>query len=179
MRNKKFGLYSLLMLIALLLAACNLGGNQGGDNGDDNGGGGLQFDVRPAGPRPTQTPLPTDIPDIGLGEDGRETTSDEPIQINSSWAANITSGRAHNYTFDGEAGQTLEITVQQMDEQGNPAFDLYGPDERLILGDATNGPTYYDAFAQFELPEDGSYTVRVYGYDNRSTDYSIFIREIR
>lgn len=169
---KKPGLI-LFIIVAVVLAGCNMPG-RGGDGPE---GGGLSFDIRPDGPQPTATFPPTAIPDLTLGEDGRDTTAEDPLSIGGRWGSSMKEGEAHNYTFEGATGQAIRINLQRVGDTGNPAFDLYGPDGQLILGDATSGLETYDALATIELPEDGLYTIRVYMYDVRAGSYAINLEE--
>ncbi len=172
--GKTKSVFMVLIVMMLALVGCEFGGGEPPDVGDS---GGLNFNVRPAGERPTATFAPTEIPELTLGEDGRETTIEDSLEINGRWGNSLLQGEAHNYTFEGTAGQQLAITVQRVGDSGNPAFDLYGPDNKLILGDALSGFNRYDAMADVDLPADGSYTIRVYMYDVQRGSYAINLLE--
>lgn len=66
---------------------------------------------------------------------------------------------AHNWTFEGRAGQTVEITAQTLD-QCDPRIRLLNPTGGMLAID-DDGGGYPNSYLVYTLPIDGVYTVRV------------------
>jgi hypothetical protein len=96
-------------------------------------------------------------------------------EINSSLRLEVTGGgvlspgesqtatldsltEAHDWTFEGQAGQQVSIVVEG-DDWADPRVTLLSPDgEILAVANRNDGP---DEILSHALPADGAYTIRV------------------
>jgi hypothetical protein len=69
---------------------------------------------------------------------------------------------AHDWTFEGRAGQvvTLRCTAAAGAET-DPRINLLAPDGSWLIADDDGGEGLNSLIANFELPADGTYTVKV------------------
>lgn len=103
-------------------------------------------------PTAEPTSQPTTVPpgsDIVIGE-----------SVNGELAGNTT---ADSYTFEGEAGQTVSISVT------SDAFDTFliltGPNGAQLLTDDDSGGNLNALIESYALPDNGTYTVTVGSFD--------------
>jgi len=97
---------------------------------------------------------------VYTGGDSFATTSIETLAVGQTAAGGINSVfQAHNWLFEGRAGQPVTIRV---DGQGrcDPRAALIGPDGQVIAQDDDNGGGR-SALIMASLPVSGVYTVRV------------------
>jgi pre-peptidase len=78
--------------------------------------------------------------------------------------------RVYAISFEGEAGQEINITARDFGGAfTDPLIALLGPDGEPIAGDDDFGGGLDSEIDNFELPEDGTYTLLVShaegGYD--------------
>jgi hypothetical protein len=110
---------------------------------------------------------------VYTGGDSFATTAIESITIGQAVNGRIDSVfQAHNWLFDGLAGQTVTIRV---DGEGrcDPRATLIGPDGQVIARDDDNGGGR-NALIMVNLPANGMYTVRVDVWVEG--DYTLLIR---
>lgn len=81
---------------------------------------------------------------------------------------------AHNWAFEGRAGQTVEITAQTLD-QCDPRIRLLNPTGGMLAMD-DDGGGYPNSYLQYTLPVDGVYTVRVDVF--RGGSYRLAVRTL-
>lgn len=94
------------------------------------------------------------------GGDGYDTTLLETIQIGETREATLDSLlEAHNWQFQGTAGQTVTIRVNAIGDT-DPRAKLIDPSGNVIAEDDDGGGGY-DSLIVATLPVDGTYTVRV------------------
>ena len=92
--------------------------------------------------------------------DGLNTTKVDTITVGETKNDNL-SGifEAHNYTFDGTAGQTVTITAIGTGDT-DPRVYLIDPSGNKI-GEDDDGGGGYNALLTMTLPSTGKYTIRV------------------
>lgn len=138
----------LLLALAMLLAAC----------------GGAPAST----PTPTPPPVSTPYPQPRQGDD-MPTTGGGAVGLGNTLSESIAeSGDAHSWTFAGQAGQMVTITVEgegEGDARTDPRLRLLNPSGQEI-GEADDTGRPYglartDAVLAITLPDDGTYTVRV------------------
>lgn len=93
--------------------------------------------------------------------DGLETTGGGELTVGGGpEAATLDSlSEAHDWTFEGEAGQAITIDVMGQGDT-DPRARLLDPSGELLAED-DDGGGYYNARIVTTLPETGTYTVRV------------------
>ncbi|MGF1504139.1 MAG: hypothetical protein ACFB51_03230 [Anaerolineae bacterium] len=92
--------------------------------------------------------------------DGYETTLDRSIQIGEGNGDTLdVLFTAHNWRFQGDAGQTVRILVRS-DGVSDPRFTLYDADLGVIAADDDGGEGL-NAEATVTLPTSGEYILRV------------------
>jgi hypothetical protein len=98
------------------------------------------------------------------GGDGYETTLVQEITVGQTSAPTQINGlfEAHNWLFQGTAGQTVTIRVSGLGDC-DPRFKLIDPNGDIIGDDddSGGGANGYDALLTITLPMSGTYTVRV------------------
>jgi hypothetical protein len=88
------------------------------------------------------------------------TTHEETIRLGAGNGDEIEEFfTAHNWYFEGEAGQTVTILVRS-DGQSDPRFWLYDEEYNLLAEDDDSGEGV-NATETVTLPADGTYTVRI------------------
>jgi hypothetical protein len=94
------------------------------------------------------------------GGDGLSTTLVQTIDLGQTQQARLDDVfDAHNWQFDGSAGQSVTIQVNSL-EGSDPQAKLIDPRGQVIAQDDDNGGGH-DALIVTTLPSDGVYTVRV------------------
>ncbi len=95
--------------------------------------------------------------------------SGSQIVIGDTVAGTLTGDLVTTYTFQGEAGQVVDITLT------SEAFDAYlsliGPDGRELIIDDDSAGNLNARISLFELPANGTYTISVESYDGATGDY--------
>jgi len=133
---RRWILCMMLILTGLSLAACGEGGLFGGLDGVTNEYGDIF--------------MTSATYEIAIGESGMG-------KLESSVEAN-------NWTFEGEAGQTVSIEVVgavDIDQTADPRVQLFDPSDEQ-LGEATDISVFdQNAILTQTLPVDGTYTIRV------------------
>lgn len=132
-RNRRAGMI-VVAALALAVLACTCGSLAG-----LGGGGPNDFD----------------------GGDGLDTTGGGTLTVGGGAESETLNDlfEAHNWTFDGQAGQTVTIQVIAQGET-DPRAKLLDPDGDLIVEDDDGGGGY-NSLIVATLPETGTYTVRV------------------
>ena len=105
---------------------------------------------------------PTLLPDLGGfgGDIDYPTTNLDSITVGQSITATLgTTFEAHNWLFEGEAGQTVSIRVVGSGSM-DPRLTLLGPDGVLISRDDDSGGGTA-ALLTFTVATSGEYTIRV------------------
>lgn len=115
-----------------------------------------------------------DLEDFSSNEfnDLYQTTSTASMDVGTSATGSIsTITDAHNWTFQGSAGQT--IVIEAVGQNGlDPKIALYDPSLDLIAeNDDFDG---LDSYIETSLPEDGTYTVRLSAFT--TGDYILTVR---
>ncbi len=94
------------------------------------------------------------------GNDGLDTAQCFVIAPGESGTANLdTLFEAHNWTFEGEAGQMVTIRVNGEDE-ADPRAKLIDPEGNVLIEDDDSGGGW-NALINATLPSTGTYTIRV------------------
>jgi hypothetical protein len=92
--------------------------------------------------------------------DGLDTTKVDTISVGESKSDSLGGiFEAHNYTFEGTAGQTVTITATAVGDT-DPRVYLIDPSGNKIAEDDDGGGGY-NASLTFTLPSTGTYTIRV------------------
>lgn len=95
------------------------------------------------------------------GDDGFETASVQEITVGTTETATLESlFEAHNWTFDGTAGQNVTITVTAVGDT-DPRVKLMDENCNIIGEDDDSGPDQYSSLLTATLPSAGTYTVRI------------------
>lgn len=95
------------------------------------------------------------------GGDGYDTTGGGRIAVGERQSGELLSlFEAHNWSFDGQAGQT--VTIRAVGQGScDPRIKLIDPDGNIIDEDNNSGINGRDAVLTTTLPASGDYTIRV------------------
>ncbi|MEM9951276.1 MAG: tetratricopeptide repeat protein [Chloroflexota bacterium] len=92
----------------------------------------------------------------------RGETVEQDVTIGDELEVEMTYRRVVELSFDGEEGQVITISASdQADTIVDPLITLLGPDGTPIAGDDDFGTDLNSLIEDFELPEDGTYTLLV------------------
>lgn len=73
---------------------------------------------------------------------------------------------AHDWTFEGRAGQMISVLVRTVDGDLDPVLTVFGPDDELLDENDDRDSLVTDAGLEaLALPDDGIYTLRVGRYE--------------
>jgi tetratricopeptide (TPR) repeat protein len=87
---------------------------------------------------------------------------EETLKLGVSSEVEMSYGQVYHFTFEGKAGQHLNLLVSDITLVGvDPLIALLDPDGTPIAGDDDSGGTYDSQISNFELPADGTYTLVV------------------
>ncbi len=140
-RNRR-ALMIVVAVLALGALACSCGGL---GNLVPSGGGSSTFD----------------------GGDGLDTTGGGTISVGGSANGTLNSiFEAHNWTFEGAAGQTVTISVVGQGDC-DPRTKLIDPQGNVLAEDDDSGGGY-NSYISYTLPSAGRYTIRVDVYTTGS-----------
>ncbi len=107
-----------------------------------------------------QTGIPQGTPGAYDGGDGLVTTGGGTLSVGGSAQGTLNSiFEAHNWTFEGQAGQNVTIRVEGQGET-DPRAKLLDP-EGNVLAEDDDGGGGLNALITYTLPVSGTYTVRV------------------
>lgn len=105
------------------------------------------------------------------------TTSANGLRYGESVAGSITASTPSNsYTFNGTAGDVIEIKMEAQSGDLDPQLVLLGPDDVQIASNDDEGPTL-NARLQVRLRQNGTYTIIATSYSG-SGDYSLSLEKI-
>lgn len=108
------------------------------------------------------------------GNDGFETEFVRTIALGATETATLDNlFAAHNWEFEGTAGQNVTISVTPVGDT-DPRIKLLDESCTLLGEDDDGGPDQYGSLLTFTLPANGTYTVRVDVYSGG--DYQINIQ---
>ncbi|NJN36529.1 MAG: DUF1559 domain-containing protein [Nitrospiraceae bacterium] len=89
-------------------------------------------------------------------------SADTPLEIGESTDVEMAYGRVYRFIFEGQAGQRLTFTARDAAGVGvDPLIVLRDHDGMDLAGDDDFGGTLDAEIANFELPDDGTYTLIV------------------
>ncbi|GAB4477298.1 MAG: hypothetical protein Kow00124_20330 [Anaerolineae bacterium] len=154
-RYHHLALPAMLITVLLMAAGCTLLPDR---TGAGVGGGGR--------PEETLTPTqPSNLPDLPLydGGDGYTTSLSVIISIGEQRQGRIEAlNEAHNYLFQGRAGQAITIRVQGGEDGTDTRLKLIAPTGAVLASaDDVEGR---DPVLAYTLPADGLYTARIDTY---------------
>ncbi|MBN1179963.1 MAG: pre-peptidase C-terminal domain-containing protein, partial [Anaerolineae bacterium] len=136
------------------------------------GGGAWIFNLPTATPRPLvevpDTPTPvSDVPAtvVQAGSLVYEQTVYGSLNLNEE---------AH-WTFYGNAGDTLNISLEETDGTMDTYVQLFGPNGDYLAVDDDTGDNYNALIQLFRLPESGTYTVVTRGFAYQSGSYALTV----
>jgi tetratricopeptide (TPR) repeat protein len=92
------------------------------------------------------------------------------LDPNSSETINLDTRVLYTFTFEGSAGDTVQLAAQSAQDQVDPVLVLLGPDGQTPLAGSDDvTPNVSDAIISNVLPVTGEYTVLVTHSDNNTT----------
>lgn len=126
-------------------------------------------------PPPSGERIDPSLP-VFTADDGYETTLVQRIAFSQPASATFTDlFEAHNWLFEGQAGQEVEIAVSGGAEGTDTRAKLLDPNGGVLAEeDDTNN---YDPWISTVLPADGLYTVRVDSWDAGSYTITVTVAE--
>jgi tetratricopeptide (TPR) repeat protein len=106
-------------------------------------------------------------------------TTEDTLMIGASKEVEMAYGRVYRFTFEGQAGQRVTLLASDIALVGvDPLIVLLDPDGTPLAGDDDLGGDLDAEIADFELSDDGLYTLVVShangGYDGL---VSVFVRD--
>jgi hypothetical protein len=109
--------------------------------------------------------FPADLSDISNLKSGGSIVPGNSVEGKITTPFEMTS-----YTFNGERGQDVTITVKTTEDDFLPQIALYSPEDELIDNDSAfnftdeNNVDVQNASLTVELPDSGTYTIVVNGF---------------
>jgi hypothetical protein len=112
-------------------------------------------------PAPSGNSLPTDLQKRGAVSSGETVNGTVDTFVDDSW------------TFNGEAGQTVVIELNAVDNAFDPQLSLYDPNGAWIAeNDDLDGSSNRNSRIEMTLPTNGRYTIRVGAFGDGG-DYTL------
>jgi hypothetical protein len=114
------------------------------------------------------------------GEDGiaAGTTMEGDLTYGQTVANEVTSPFGDSWTFSGDEGDVVSIdTVGFVLE--DTYLELYDPEGVLLIEDDDSGADYFARISGIRLPESGTYTVVIRGYNGASGTYELSLLQGR
>lgn len=105
-----------------------------------------------------------------------EPTSSFTLNVGGSGEAVLEEADAHDWTFQGSAGQTITVSVAPGSEEFDPVLALIGPDGSTIV-EVDNGFSGEGEVLTTTLPVDGAYSARVTAFAFLGGPYTISVGE--
>ncbi len=100
------------------------------------------------------------------------------LAFDANVAGNIAGGSGDLWTFEGSAGQTVIIEMNEDKDSGlDPLVLLFGPDNLLIASDDDGGDSGFDSRLEFELPANGTYSLVATSFGSSGGAYTLIIRQ--
>jgi len=120
-------------------------------------------------PRPQLVGVPTPTPPYNdIGTYVGNLNEDAPTGSILSEGAN-----QHVYTFEGKAGELVNITMERISGDVDPFLTLFTPDIEIVAIDDNAGSGRNAELRNIKLLEDGLYSVQATGTDNTYGTYSL------
>jgi len=122
-------------------------------------------------PRPQLVGVPTPTPpyeDIGTYVGNLE----ENIPTGSILSDNA---NAHVFTFDGEVGEIVNISMERVSGDVDPFLTIYSPDGDVMAMDDNSGSSRNAELRNIKLLEEGVYSVQATGTDGTFGTYSLVL----
>lgn len=99
-----------------------------------------------------------------------------PVMVGSPQSATLAPGAEDRWTLEVDAGDVITVAVYA----GANAFDsvlrVFGPDGLEVVSDDDSGPYYNPMLIGWTVPETGTYTLAIRGYDPAmGGDYEIVV----
>ncbi len=93
------------------------------------------------------------------------------LSANTPATVNLNTGLLYSFTFEGSAGELVQLTAASAQAQADPLMIVLGPDGLTpVAGSDDAAPTLPDALiAGLTLPQSGTYTVLVTQSDSAQT----------
>ncbi|MEM7335478.1 MAG: PPC domain-containing protein [Chloroflexota bacterium] len=80
----------------------------------------------------------------------------------------------HDWSFDGQAGQTITIQVNPIDGSNpDPRVGILDANGNLLIEDDDSGANLGALIQSYQLPANGTYTIRVDGWNEGSYELTI------
>jgi hypothetical protein len=103
-----------------------------------------------------------------------ESVEQGSIEVGDTVDAELEVGERHSWTFEGEEGQEVTITMDADDNGFDTYLELYGPDGDFLTSNDDSRGSLNSQIEEFELPEDGTYTIVARSYsDFAGGDYEL------
>jgi hypothetical protein len=126
-------------------------------------------------PPPAATVISRDSTTIFDGNDKLPTTLTDSLIFGETVTAVLdVPDTAHNWLFQGSAGQTVTITVTSPLDAADPAVVLIDPAGNVLTQvDDNFGPDDEDVQIAITLPLEGTYTIRVTAFTGGEYEISV------
>ena len=86
-------------------------------------------------------------------------------------------GEREVWTFEGTAGDIVNISMVGVGELTNTYLELYGPDGTLLIEDDDSGEEYFALIEAYELPESGMYRIVAQGFGGGLGTYELSLEK--
>jgi len=87
------------------------------------------------------------------------------LSFGQSAGAALEPGARHNWSFEGQQGDFVTLSMIALDEQVDPYLELFGPDGERLIVDDDSGEGANAVIFEFELPRTGVYRLVARSYD--------------
>lgn len=105
---------------------------------------------------------------VETGSDSGALTFGSPVE------GSIADGERVNWSFSGNSGDFVDITVSPAEDY-DVVIDVLDANGRSLLGEELDKSYNTEYIRALELPEDGDYAIVVHGFDDAAGDYEITV----
>ncbi len=100
------------------------------------------------------------------------------ISYGKTVESNLALGEQENWTFEGQAGDGVRISMVGSGELTDTYLELFGPDDILLVSDDESGEGGFALIAGYLLPRTGTYRIVAQSYAGESGPYTLSLEQV-
>ena len=100
------------------------------------------------------------------------------ISYGKTVESNLALGEQENWTFEGQAGDGVRISMVGSGELTDTYLELFGPDDLLLVSDDESGEGGFALIAGYLLPRTGTYRIVAQSYAGESGPYTLSLEQV-
>jgi len=90
----------------------------------------------------------------------------------------IESGEQEAWTFEGNAGDQIAISMVGAEDLTDTYLELYGPDGTLLTIDDDSGEGFFALIQEYTLPQTGTYRIIARAFSDESGPYTLTLERL-